>query len=551
MARPLRLSEVPEVLTGEAFWDLFGRIEHEQLDFKQGPPSDLSAILTAMAMTDGGLVLFGVSDDRRIVGCGLSQNLLDKVSKAAHACGVEVQLREVEVAGLPMTLVAVPEVRGRIVTTPDGRLLRRIGSDNQPLTGDALARFVRQREERPSEDESLPVVDLGDFDLKLVNSALARDAKPAVRREGLVRALMDLGVALPALAPADPRITRAAALLFAREPSKYVPGAVVQLIRRVGVGPTPGPTKARAEVSAPLPAVIESVLEFVRAHTGRYQVVVGTHRETLSEYPEAVLREAVLNALAHREYGLAGATIDVTVWDDRIEIRSPGPLPGHITLDNIRDEHYSRNRRLMRVLKLLGLVEEYGEGVDRMYHEMEARLMEPPIFTATHSSVTVAVHNRFLVDVEDQVWLALLGHYDLSPHERRLLVLAKREDGTTPRRLRQVLPTADANDLLSTAAAKGLLVRVGQAGGARYVLSDEVVVRAGGSGLEAQSRKRQMLLDEIRRRGSLSTAEGADLTGEVSAVVRHLLNDLVRAGVVAAEGRTRARRYYLNPSLDR
>src|SRR6266540_3897209 len=111
MARPLRLSEVPEVLTAEAFWELFGRIEHEQLDFKQGPPSDLSAILTAMAMTDGGLVLFGVSDDRRIIGCGLSQKLLDKVSKAAHACGVEVQLREVEVAGHPMTVVAVPEVR--------------------------------------------------------------------------------------------------------------------------------------------------------------------------------------------------------------------------------------------------------------------------------------------------------------------------------------------------------------------------------------------------------------------------------------------------------
>jgi ATP-dependent DNA helicase RecG len=550
MTRPLRLSDVPEALTAEEFWRLFGSIEHEQLDFKQGPPSDLSAILTAMAMTDGGLVLLGVSDDRRIVGCELSQNVLDKVTKAAHTCGVDVQLRGIQVAGRPVTVIAVPEVRGRIVTTPDGRLLRRIGSDNQPLTGDALARFVRQREERPGEDESLPVVDLADFDLKLINAALARDKRPAVRREGLVRALVDLGVALPAPAPADPQITRAAALLFARDPSKYVPGAVVQLIRRVGVGPTPGPTKARVEVSAPLPTVIESVLEFVRAHTGRYEVVVGTHRETLPEYPEPVLREGVLNALAHREYGLPGATIDVTVWDDRIEMRSPGPLPGHITLDNIREEHYSRNRRLMRVLKLLGLVEEYGEGVDRMYHEMEARLMEPPVFTATHSSVTVAVHNRFLVDVEDQVWLALLGQYDLSPHERRLLVLAKREDGTTPRRLRQILPAADVNDLLSTAVAKGLLVRVGQAGGARYVLSDEVVVRAGASGLEAQSRKRQMLLDEIRRRGSLSTAEGAELTGEDSAMVRHLLNDLVRAGVVAAEGRTRARRYYPS-SLDR
>jgi hypothetical protein len=201
----------------------------------------------------------------------------------------------------------------------------------------------------------------------------------------------------------------------------------------------------------------------------------------------------------------------------------------------------------MQVLKVLGLVEEYGEGVDRMYREMEARLMEPPVFTATPSSVSVVLHNRFLVNVEDQVWLALLGQYDLAPPERRLLVVARREDGITPRRLHQVLPEADPSELLTTAVAKGLLVRVGTAGGTRYVLSDEVVVRAGTSGLEAQSRKRQMLLDEICRRGSLSTAEGAELIGEQTTIVRHLLNDLARGGMVVSRGQTRARCYYPKP----
>lgn len=551
MSRLLRLSDVPAASSTEDWWALVGDLEHEQLDFKQGPPSDMTPILAAMAMTDGGFIALGVTDDRQIKGCALSQNVLDKVTKAAHACGVEVQLREVQVAGKPVTLVAVPEVRGRIVTTPDGRLLRRVGSDNHPLTGDAMARFVRQREERPAEEEGLPVVDPSDFDVKLVNSALVGDGRPAVRRDSLVRALVDLGVAVPATAPADPRVTRAAALLFARDPQKYVPGAVVQVVRRAGVGPSPGATRAREELAGPIPSLLESVLSFISRHTGSHEVVAGTRRETIPEYPVLVLREAVLNALAHRDYGLAGATIDVTVWDDRIEIRSPGPLPGHITLENIREEHYSRNRRVMHVLKLLGLVEEYGEGVDRMYREMDARLMEPPVFTAAPGSVTVTLYNRFLVDVEDQVWLALLGQYDLSSDERRLLVLARREDGTTPRRLRQVLPDVDANNLLATAVAKGLLVRIGQAGGARYVLSDEVVVRAGASGLEAQSRKRQMLLDEIRRRGSLSTAEGAELLGEDQTVVRHLLNDLARAGMVVARGRTRARRYYPGPPTTR
>ena len=65
--------------------------------------------------------------------------------------------------------------------------------------------------------------------------------------------------------------------------------------------------------------------------------------------------------LAHRDYGLVGTTIDVTVWDDHIEIHSPGSLPGHITTDNMRVERFSRNRLLMRTLRDLGLVEEFGE----------------------------------------------------------------------------------------------------------------------------------------------------------------------------------------------
>jgi ATP-dependent DNA helicase RecG len=316
------------------------------------------------------------------------------------------------------------------------------------------------------------------------------------------------------------------------------------LVRRTGVGPGPGPSAERVELTGPLPRLVDEVIAFVDRNTQHFQAVVGRHRETLSEYPPSVIREAVLNALAHRDYGLHGTTVDITVWDDRIEIQSPGPLPGHITPANMRHEHYSRNRRIMRTLKILGLVEEYGEGVDRMIRDMEARLMEPPDFRATSASVTVVLRNRFVVDVEDQVWLALLGHFNLSPHERRALVAARRDGDVTPRRLREYLPGADVESVLRAAIAKGLLVRVGHKGGARYVLSDEVILRAGSSGLEAQSRKRQMLLEEMRRRNSISTQEGATLLDEDLAVVRHLLNDLVSAGLAEARGNTRARRYH-------
>ncbi len=544
MPRQLSLPEIPRVLTTAEFWKLFGRVEHEQLDFKRGVPDDVQDTIPAMAMTEGGLIVHGVDRDLNIVGCPLSQNTQDRITRFANECDVQVRVQTLRVDDIELTICAIPEIRGRIVTTPDGRLLRRVGGDCQPLRGDGLARFVREREERAAEDEILASFDPVDLDLSLVNKALRANGRRAVRRDNLDRALIDLGVALPAEPPTGTAVLRAAAILFTRHPEKYVPGATVQLVRRVGVGPGPGPSEARLESSGPLPDVVDACIRFIADHTKRYSAVVGTRREVLPEYPEAVLREAVLNALAHRDYGLSGATVDITIWDDRIEIQSPGSLPGHITLENMRDEHYSRNRRIMRVLKLLSLVEEYGEGVDRMIQEMEARLMEPPIFAATPSSVTVTVRNRFLVDVEDQVWLSLLAHYQLSAPERRALVLARRDGSVTPRRLRTTLPDANAEAVLSGAVAKGLLVRVGARGGTRYELSDEVVLRAGSKGMEAQVRKRQLLLDEIHRSGSLSTAEGAELIDEDVSVARHLLNDLVRAGLASAEGRTRARRYY-------
>jgi ATP-dependent DNA helicase RecG len=543
-----RLSELPNEISGDEFWALFGDMEYERLDFKESA-SYLKDIIPAMAMTLGGIVICGISDTRQIIGCPWGQKTLDKVARAGHETGVDVQARPLVVDGQELTIVAIPEVRDHIVTTTDGRLLRRVGSDNQPLRGDALGRFVRAREERSGEDEPIAQLDYMDLDLELINRALVSDKRPPIRRRAvgtLSRALVDLGVAEVADASLDPQALRAAILLFAKQPTRYVKAAAVQIVRRVGVGPGPDPVSAREDIDGPIPTLLERTLAFIDKHTSHHEAVVGTHRETFAEYPPAVLREAILNALAHRDYGLVGATVDVTIWDDRIEIHSPGPLPGHITTENMRSEHYSRNRRVMRVLKTINLVEEYGEGVDRMFNEMEARLMEPPHFAATPSSLTVTLYNRSILSIEDQVWLALLGHLeDLTVQERRTLVVARHEEGVTPRRLRTIFGEPfDVDALIASTVAKGLLVRVGRGGGARYVLSDEVVMRAGGAGVEARSRKRQMLLDEIHRRGSLSTAEATDFLGETDrTLVRQMLDDLVRGRQAYAEGRTRARRY--------
>lgn len=544
MASVPGMGEIPPRLSQNDFWALFGRLEHAALDFKRGVPADIRDTIAAMAMTRGGLIVHGVDDRRTLVGCPLSRNTQDRITRIAAECGVDVQLRPIVVDDVELTICAVPEVRGRIVTTPDGRLLRRMGGDSQPLRGDAMGRFVREREHRAGEDEPVAMVEPAAFDLAAVNQALTADGRPAVKRRGIEHALTDLGVAVRAAPPLESRVLRAALILFASDPREHMRGAAVQLVRREGAGPGPGLVAAREECSGPLAETVACCLRFVSAHTRRFETVVGARRTQLPEYPGPVLREAIVNALVHRDYGLAGATVDITVCDDRVEVRSPGPLPGHITLENMRVEHYGRNPRIMRVMKTMGFVEEYGEGVDRMYREMEARLMEPPVFEATASSVTVTLRNRMLVDVEDQVWLNELDRDDVTADERRAIVAARRTGFVTPRDLRAMFPETDVAALLDQMVSKGLLTRGGRRGGTRYMLSDAMVRLAGNPELAAQNRRRQALLDEIRRRESLSTSEAAALFNTTPGVARGLLNDLVRVGLARAAGRTRARRYY-------
>jgi predicted HTH transcriptional regulator len=129
------------------FWARFGRVEHESLEFKESP-YHVREVIPAMAMSHGGEIVLGVSDDRRLVGCPLDQRTLDAVTRRAREAAVDVSIAPLRVGAVHLTLVTVPRVGDRIVTTSDGRLLRRVGSDNVPLVGDEVARFVVSRTRR-------------------------------------------------------------------------------------------------------------------------------------------------------------------------------------------------------------------------------------------------------------------------------------------------------------------------------------------------------------------------------------------------------------------
>ncbi len=123
-------------------------------------------------------------------------------------------------------------------------------------------------------------------------------------------------------------------------------------------------------------------------------------RERL-EYPTFAWQEALVNAVAHRDYALTGASIEVWMFDDHITVRSPGLPPAPVTLEQLRQQksiHFSRNPLIVRVLADLGYLREMGEGVPRMYQEMEHYGLNPPELAAEGFIFSVTLRNAPIYD---------------------------------------------------------------------------------------------------------------------------------------------------------
>jgi ATP-dependent DNA helicase RecG len=137
----------------------------------------------------------------------------------------------------------------------------------------------------------------------------------------------------------------------------------------------------RQEIGGRLAQQIEQTEAFILRNTRLATTIERVRHAERREYPRAALREAIVNAVMHRDYSLEGAQILLYIFDNRLEIRSPGTLPNSVTLSNIRT-HYSkpRNETIARVLLNLGYVNRLGSGVPRMIRLMREHVGREPDF---------------------------------------------------------------------------------------------------------------------------------------------------------------------------
>lgn len=114
---------------------------------------------------------------------------------------------------------------------------------------------------------------------------------------------------------------------------------------------------------------------------------------TEEEYPKFVWQEIIVNAVTHRAYSISGTDIQIKMFDNRIVVESPGKLPGLVRADNIRHTHFSRNPKIAEFLRAFDFVKEYGEGVDRMCQEMEAKGLQGPEYCTNVFLLQAVIYN--------------------------------------------------------------------------------------------------------------------------------------------------------------
>jgi len=190
-------------------------------------------------------------------------------------------------------------------------------------------------------------------------------------------------------------VTQAAWLLFGKVPPIW---SYVRYLRYDGlVAETGSRSNLTKDVrlEGPIPAMIEQAkslindeLQVIRlARNGRFQAVPAL--------PEFAWLEAVVNAVTHRSYNLYGDGIRVKQFTDRLEVESPGRLPGLVRVQNIRNSRFARNPHIARVLaETTDYVRESNEGVKRMFEEMEQSGLRPPEYNVTESSVRVTLFKQ-------------------------------------------------------------------------------------------------------------------------------------------------------------
>ena len=345
-------------------------------EFKRSMPSDLGREICAFANATGGVILIGVDDAGTIVGVADHNRLKSQVQNVARSADPPVAV-EVESAGNVLR-VTIPEQHGKPYSF-GGRFYIREGATCQQLSRDEIREFFFKEglirlEETPCNSFN-PSIDI-------TPQSWAEFAD----RAGIDPALDSIAVLENLHLLRDSRITHAGAWLMADDITRFTLQAGVTCA--VFQGNTKTHILDRKEFHGNLYAIYQEVMAYFQAKLNSALIPHAVGRDERLELPESALREALVNAIAHRDYR-STANVQVYIFQDRVEIVTPGGLPAGMQEEDLGSKSVPRNPLLFSMLYRMKLVEQIGSGIRRIHDACQEHGVAEPSFQVSPDWLTV------------------------------------------------------------------------------------------------------------------------------------------------------------------
>lgn len=384
--------------------DIKDRPEGQTFDCKSVKiePKALAVPIVAMANADGGMLAIGISDKtRRIEGIDQHTAHVNELLKVPFSlCIPSVNIKPeyipcIDSEGKPnhVLLLHIPASATLHANQAD-EVFMRVGDSSRKLGFEERMSLMYDKGERYFEDTAAYDATIEDIDFNYVQDLLnvigyTKSPLEYLKENNNFITYKD----------GKEQISTACILLFGKKPQLFFPRARVRFIRYMGTEEKVGremnvikDVTFEGRIIDQIRKTIDYLESQVKEHTylGEKGVFV-----TDREYSPFVLQEMTVNSICHRDYSIKGTEIQIKMFDDRLVFETPGKFPGIVRSDNIRHTHFSRNPKIAEFLKAYKYVREFGEGVDRMCKELEAKGLHDPkyILTAFILKSTVYAYN--------------------------------------------------------------------------------------------------------------------------------------------------------------
>ncbi len=343
--------------------------ESSYVEFKnaQVNPVSLAEEIIAFANSDGGTILIGVDDNGAISGVNAPNMEMQVINICRNNIRPSLipRISKKIVNNLAILVVEVDSA-DTVYCTVQGKYFIRVGSTKQSPTQQELLRLFQRRrmitfDETPVLQAGIASIDMGKVDAYLLRMGVSiLDIENA---DSIKNDLINLSI-LSSVDSNHPSL--AGYLSFGRHPQKVYPSYTIMAGAYMGTDVTTVTVREK-EITGSLDDLIEDAMAFFKLTLPQtFKMPDGIRREDRYAYPMMALREALVNAVAHRDYTISGSAIRIFIFENRVEIRSPGGLCNTMTLESLPYRQFTRNQNIASFLSGLGYMERRGKGILRM-----------------------------------------------------------------------------------------------------------------------------------------------------------------------------------------